>query len=363
MHETIAGLHQPDVEPLDWHALRDTLSPAVEGPPFVTRRRTIGLSRDIVASVTLEEWTSAPEPDPDVVETAVRFGSVRVNLTTPWRMVQALLDAHGLDQDCESLPVSVVSMVAEHVLAPLMKPLEKTFGGDCRIGPEWRDPTADTYMCLIVALDGQSHRIVVATQPTAADKFLKLFPAASPLTRIKVADDMAIPLALRAPDLKVPAGILSQFQPGDVLMPQKRWPVMTQGVLMSGTHILGDVDFDPETQTPTLGALAAPDLTARIDDMTPTETLPRSATSQAPARGGDTSSQVALENLNVTVSVELSRSELPLGELRKLTIGTVLPFEGALGEPVKLLANGGVFASGELVRIGERIGVRLTTLD
>ncbi|WP_299285089.1 type III secretion system cytoplasmic ring protein SctQ [uncultured Tateyamaria sp.] len=363
LHTKIPDAESQRFEELDWTAFHAQLPPAVAGPPFVARRRTIDLGADIVASVTLEEWTSPPEPDAEAVETTVRFGTTRADLQAPWQVVQALVDAHGIDQDCEILPASVMSMVAEHLLEPVLKPLEKALGGHCRIGPDPTDVPASTYLCLMVALGGHSHRMVLSTDQGAADQLLALFPPASPLTPVKVPDRMVMPIALHSPDVSMAAGTLAEFGMGDVLLPDAGWPVMTQGTLMCGAHALGAVTRNPETQTVTLAALTDSDILTRNDDMTQTETLPRPATGRSVTRRSEPGAQAALENLNVTVSVELSRSELPLGDLRKLTVGTVLPFECTLGDPVTLLANGAPFASGELVRLGERIGVRLLALD
>jgi type III secretion protein Q len=64
----------------------------------------------------------------------------------------------------------------------------------------------------------------------------------------------------------------------------------------------------------------------------------------------------------VTLVCEAGRVELSLQALGELVPGSVLALPGSTGEQVKLRANGRLFGQGELVWLGESLGVRLTRL-
>ncbi|GLS34710.1 type III secretion protein [Mesorhizobium tianshanense] len=67
----------------------------------------------------------------------------------------------------------------------------------------------------------------------------------------------------------------------------------------------------------------------------------------------------ALDDLPVSLVFELGRTVLPIGEVRQLGAGTIVPLPGLESETVDVIANGKRVGRGEIVRIGESLGVRL----
>lgn len=69
-----------------------------------------------------------------------------------------------------------------------------------------------------------------------------------------------------------------------------------------------------------------------------------------------------LKDVELDISVELGRKELPLGEILHLVRGSVIELDKLAGEPVEIYANGHRIAEGEVVVIDEHFGVRITNL-
>ncbi len=69
-----------------------------------------------------------------------------------------------------------------------------------------------------------------------------------------------------------------------------------------------------------------------------------------------------LKDVELDVSVELGRIELPLGKVLELAKGSVIELEKLAGEPVDILVNGNRIALGEVVVIDEHFGVRISSL-
>ncbi len=61
----------------------------------------------------------------------------------------------------------------------------------------------------------------------------------------------------------------------------------------------------------------------------------------------------------MSVSVRLGEVDLRVRELLQLTPGSVLKLNKQVGEPVELFLHGTQFANGQLVVVGERLGVRI----
>lgn len=69
-----------------------------------------------------------------------------------------------------------------------------------------------------------------------------------------------------------------------------------------------------------------------------------------------------VDDLPVELVFEIGRCELPLSEIRKLGEGSVLPAAASTTNAVNILANGRLVGSGELVKIGAGLGVRVVRL-
>jgi flagellar motor switch protein FliN/FliY len=67
-----------------------------------------------------------------------------------------------------------------------------------------------------------------------------------------------------------------------------------------------------------------------------------------------------LNNIPITISVEVGRTSLKIKDLMRLTQGSVVELDRLAGEPLDLLVNNTLVAQGEVVLVNERYGVRLT---
>lgn len=66
-----------------------------------------------------------------------------------------------------------------------------------------------------------------------------------------------------------------------------------------------------------------------------------------------------LSDVELTVSVELGRVRIPLRELLRLQEGSVVELDRLAGAPVDVLANGTPVARGDVVVVGDELGVRV----
>lgn len=71
----------------------------------------------------------------------------------------------------------------------------------------------------------------------------------------------------------------------------------------------------------------------------------------------DLLSDVALE-----VTVQLGQVRLRVRDLLALAEGSVIELDRAVGAPVDVLANGSLIARGDVVVVGDELGVRITEL-
>lgn len=70
----------------------------------------------------------------------------------------------------------------------------------------------------------------------------------------------------------------------------------------------------------------------------------------------------ALGDLALPIEVRVGRASLSLDALLACSPGTVLELDAAVGDPAEVLIGGRPIAHGELVAVGDKLGVRITDI-
>lgn len=70
----------------------------------------------------------------------------------------------------------------------------------------------------------------------------------------------------------------------------------------------------------------------------------------------------SLSDVTLEVTVQLGQVRLQVRDLLELTEGSVIELDRAVGAPVDVLANGALLARGDVVVVGDELGVRITEL-
>ena len=69
-----------------------------------------------------------------------------------------------------------------------------------------------------------------------------------------------------------------------------------------------------------------------------------------------------LENIEVKLTVEVGGTRISIRDLLKLNEGSVIELDRLAGEHLDILVNGTLLAKGEIVLIGESLGIRFTEI-
>ena len=67
-------------------------------------------------------------------------------------------------------------------------------------------------------------------------------------------------------------------------------------------------------------------------------------------------------DIEVPISVELGRTEMPIGEVLELGPGSIVELQKMASDPVDLLVNNKLIARGEVVIVDENFGIRITSI-
>ncbi|NNF50998.1 MAG: flagellar motor switch protein FliN [Gammaproteobacteria bacterium] len=116
------------------------------------------------------------------------------------------------------------------------------------------------------------------------------------------------------------------------------------GQTQTGQPATDQQPASPEAATPPPATQAA-----SFDELTPEKTNP----------GSEKQIDVILD-VPVTLSLEVGRSQINVGQLLQLSQGSVVELDRLAGEPLDVLVNGTLIAHGEIVVVNDKFGIRLT---
>jgi flagellar motor switch protein FliN/FliY len=91
----------------------------------------------------------------------------------------------------------------------------------------------------------------------------------------------------------------------------------------------------------------------------PSGNLPSAPGADLSAVGADLS---AVHDIAVKVSVVLGTADLPVRQLLRLGRGAVIELNRKIGEDVEIYVNDRLVARGEIVSLGDRLGVTMTEI-
>ncbi len=78
-----------------------------------------------------------------------------------------------------------------------------------------------------------------------------------------------------------------------------------------------------------------------------------------PVTGDSPPSLDVIMDVPVTLSLEVGRTKMSVGQLLRLRQGSVVELDRLAGEPLDVLVNGQLIAHGEIVVINDKFGIRL----
>lgn len=185
----------------------------------------------------------------------------------------------------------------------------------------------------------------------------------SPSQAGPLATGLEIPVDLTAGRIDLTLGELRRIEPGDVAvlpaMPADQLHIRAGAYRFVFTHAAGGWTSS--------GALPIPRQRPRtlFGGLAAAQHPEDSVMSDQPADGEIAPDTLSIEDLTLGVDFDLGRVAVPFSTLQSWTRGTVVPLSPPSTEPgvaVTIRINGDAVGTGDIVRIDDRIGVRITRL-
>ncbi|WBL81360.1 type III secretion system cytoplasmic ring protein SctQ [Bradyrhizobium xenonodulans] len=296
-----------------------------------------------IAVIGLESTTRDPEP---LCHFGLGSGPVRSILSLPQSLVEQLV---AVIQDGLGLPDEPLrSLLIELALSGLLDAFDVQFAIPTPLEPVVAPPRDfDRVMLAIHWSDWRGPawlhvpRSGGGRQLSAIVDLLKRMPEAAASM-----DRLPLCLGFEIGTTPLPVALLSSLRPGDVILVQTNRLAVGE-VLVALTNIAANADLAGRTAT-LRGRFAARHALGMETTMNEADDVKASS--------------ATLDQIEVTLTFELGRRTVDLRTLRAMAPGHTFDLGRDPEGPVDILANGRTIGSGEIVRIGDTLGVRATRL-
>lgn len=108
--------------------------------------------------------------------------------------------------------------------------------------------------------------------------------------------------------------------------------------------------------------MATEEIVESVAATTPAVTRPAAVEPEGADAAPDTRNLGMLLDVNLRVTVELGRTRMKIRDILNLAAGSVVELDKPASEPVDILVNGALLASGEVVVVDDNFAVRITKL-
>lgn len=291
------------------------------------------------------QWSTATQAVEPLFDIHLALGETTVVLQMPAQALEASGQAgHGL----EALEGLAGSMLLELALLSLIEPLEQLSGHSIRVLDQSGRADAATIsaafplalMLRVQLAQGSPWTLPLRMNAESASLIAGLFdqyvtPTPQPVAAVRV------PLTVDSGEAQLSLAELRSLRPGDVLMLDD-WPA-AQVRLVLAHRLQARADRKGDT------LILLESLTA----VSFLKETPMTETAVGP------SPDATLDELPLTVVCQVGSVEMSLAQLRELGAGSLLPLAPRLHDGVDLMVNGRRVGQGQLVKIGDGLGVRV----
>ncbi|MDX5360210.1 MAG: type III secretion system cytoplasmic ring protein SctQ [Alphaproteobacteria bacterium] len=347
--------HDLVAEPFLWPAVDPDLVPldrAFAHPHAPLAIEAAGIRFEVRWSLVADR--AAREGDAVVI--CLEAGGDVATLACPRRLADHLLGALSPGLTSGPCPPVELALALELAFEETLDALETALGEPVRLSlsaPAARVvPMRRTVHVTVTAAGLPPATVSVRLSPRLADLFARRIRRNR--TAAAWVRELRLPLSVRTGSLLSTRGEVATLMPGDILLLDEERLSRSQVVVAVAERRL----FVANVQGTQL-TFAGPDQTLSSPEGW-TMTTHDGPPATEPVTGGETAG--SLDDLPVTLIFELSRKEIAVSELSALGPGYVVDLGVPITEPVTILGGGRRIGKGELVRVGQNVGIRILRL-
>jgi type III secretion protein Q len=317
-------------------------------------RRRVPIDVEIAGEAATIGAVWPAHDDADAASTVVAFsvGGTDGSLSLPFSVVKDFLSKIDPAANASDLSPDRAALLLECLLSDEIDWLEAQF--ECPIAltsvEKGQRQSRGTALTFTLTIGGHSASCTLALEDRRAVRLGRILDGAqgtAPRARL----DLPVNVCIWRAACSLSVDELRSLLPGDVILPEETGLADSFAVAVFADHFMAPLQLTDEG-----GRLTAGPRSIRGSNWE--WIMDHSKRPEAP--GIEDSD---LEDLPITVIFELARMSMPLKEISQLAPGAVVPIPGLSQETVDILANGKRIGRGEIVRIGDGLGIRIIRIS
>ena len=301
------------------------------------------------AETSLWYFGAAPAPsEKSGVNLTCHIGRQRGCLILPVPLIEHLLRIADRNLSLQTLGADLLPAVLLGLLAPALEAAEATYGSKFDIRP-WRGalPASTPALLFQCQLQGRTYAFHLIPERALLESLTQLLSALPGFRQDLPELHAALIFSLGTAIL--PLRDIDRLKPGDVILPNAPPLAAGKACLVLADRWLAEAAFTTAELT----------LTTHLRDTRPSSMETDSMnTPTSDPRPDD----ISLGELPLRLTFEIGRADLPVDEIQSLAPGYVFALAREPGQSVDICVSGRRIGTGELVQIGEQLGVRLNRL-
>lgn len=295
-------------------------------------------------------WPAPNRVDQPLCTISFTVGDTAGKLRLPLSVVERGLAKADELIDVKRLAPAHAALLLESVFEEDLEWIESKLGETIAIASVEQKDTVLEETAFAFALTGKDETIGCTLHTDSADlavqagRFLDAIGEVTP----PVPAEFPLPVCLWRHALTISLGELQGLQPGDV-------------VLLDDEEEEAALVIAERLYAPAVLTASGPQLLAAPTAIAGSK-WEWTMNQNAPPHADQALEESTLDELPVALAFELGRTAMPLGEVRQLAPGAIVPLVNVTKEMVDIIANGKRVGRGEIVRIGESLGVRVARM-
>jgi len=279
---------------------------------------------------------------------ACHIGHQRGCLVLPVPLIEHLLRIANSNLALQALGADLLPAVLLGLLAPALERAEAAYSCKFDIRP-WQGeiPAGAPPLLFRCDLQGRVYEFHLIPERSLLERLAQLLSAFPALRRNL--PDLHTSLSFSLGSAILPLQEIDRLKPGDVIIPNAPPLAAGKAYLILADRWLAEAD------------LAAAELTLATP-LRDTRQLTMETDRMNTLTSGHQPDDINLGELPLRLIFEIGRADLPVGEIQGLAPGYVFVLAREPGQSVDICVSGRRIGTGELVQIGEQLGVRVTRL-
>lgn len=279
----------------------------------------------------------------------VKVGRNEITLSCSGDLFPKLLEEMGYRDDIDSMAPASAALTANLVLLRILQQKKEWECLKPRVmSYEHCKEPAPKVSCAFSLIDdrGTIETVTISGKASVLGRVIQILTSGAKMETRKLRSSIRVPVRIFAPQFEISIRTVRSLKVGDGMLLPLKWEMLEKRKVVVSSHLQINIERTDDDWR-CIGELS--------------NIFENSEEGARKSTMSDIKNQKELaKDMPVTVQLMVAETKVALAELEQICDGNILPFHQKLTHSAKLMIGDEVFAEGELVKLDDKVAVRLT---